>query len=325
MKKRGITYACAKKLLLPLFMAVNFSLSAQINLSSQQNFSFHIQDKETARMLSKKYLAAPIQPEMINPVLYFSFPEIFIPREQYFFPGGIDERKNTITNKLNIPDVADISFRRTSFTYPECSKADIGISEYPVEQLMLYATVLKEYAIAEGYDTAYAFFVNMGVLSGKKRFFVVNLSSMQAEQSGLVSQGRGSGVSKYDKQYSNIVNSKCTSLGKYKITNKYKGFYGNSYRMTGLDTTNDNAYKRNIVLHSMGCIPDEENAAPACISEGCPAVSDNFLLSLSKIIDSSKKPVLLWVFDSNLEEVVIRKPKNYHSCSLHLHDKPALP
>jgi hypothetical protein len=109
---------------------------------------------------------------------------------------------------------------------------------------------------------------------------------------------------------------------------KYKGEYGVAYRMAGLDASNSNALKRNIVLHSMGCMQDKEDNIPVCISEGCPAVSVKFLSVLSKIIDSRKRPVLLWIFDSNLEEVVIEQKtlvqdtayaekKIYHKCSIH--------
>ena len=213
-----------------------------------------------------------------------------------------------------------ISFRPTSFAYPEGSREEIGIEEYPTLKLLLYATVLKRYARENGFDTSYAFLSNMGMLSSKKRFFVINLVTMEVEQSGLVSQGRGRGRTKYDKQYSNIIESKCTSLGRYKISNKYKGFYGGSYKLMGLDSSNNNAFKRNVVLHPMGCIPDKENVAPACISEGCPAVSSNFFSGLSKIIDTRTKPVLLWVFDSNLEEVIaeeLQTENKSHTCSIH--------
>ena len=221
----------------------------------------------------------------------------------------------------------EISFRPTSFVYPEGSREEVGVTEYPTGKLLLYAIVMKQYARQNGLDTTYAFISNMGMLSIKKRFFVINLVTMEVERSGLVSQGRGQGRTKYDKQYSNIIESKCTSLGRYKIGNKYKGSYGESYRLMGLDSTNQNAFKRNIVLHPMGCIPDDENIAPTCISEGCPAVSSNFLLGLSKIIDTREKPVLLWVFDSNLEEVIAEEipTGKYHTCSIHYHETHDLP
>jgi hypothetical protein len=219
------------------------------------------------------------------------------------------------------------SFKKTSFRYPEGLRNEIGITEYRPAEILYYARALKKFAKENGYDTSYAFLGNMGMISSRKRFFVVNLVTMQVEQAGLVSHGRGQGKSRYDRQYSNSLESKCTSLGRYKIMGKYEGSYGLAYRMAGLDSSNDNAHKRNIVLHSMGCIPDTENNGPACISEGCPAVSVNFLSQLSKIIDGRRKPVLLWVFDSNLEEVILEEraiplvandlPADYHRCTLH--------
>jgi len=214
-----------------------------------------------------------------------------------------------------------ISFKSTAFVYPEGSRAEIGVKDYPTENLLLYAILMKEYAKKNGLDTTYAFISNMGMLSTKKRFFVINMVTMEIECSGLVSQGRGLGRTKYDKQYSNTIESKCTSLGRYKVATKYKGAYGESYRLIGLDSTNQNAVKRRIVLHQMGCIPDDENIAPTCVSEGCPAVSPNFLSSLTKIIDTRKKPVLLWVFDSNLEEISAKEiPSKHHTCSIHHRD-----
>src|ERR1700755_687595 len=98
----------------------------------------------------------------------------------------------------------------------------------------------------------------MGMLCDKKRFFVINLTTMQIEQSGLVSHGRGQGPTIFDKQYSECIGSRCTALGRYKILGKYNGKYGEAYKMSGLDSSNHSAYDRNIVLHSMNCIPDVE-------------------------------------------------------------------
>lgn len=227
--------------------------------------------------------------------------EDYLPVEDEYVPLIEGENKETRFVKTSV------KFKPTTFTYPKNTKYDIGVAQYSSEQLILYAKELKLYAKKNGFDTTYAFLGNMGMLSNRKRFFVVNLVTMQIEMTGLVSHGRGSGSSMFDKQYSNQEGSKCTSLGRYKISGKYKGGYGLAYKMKGLDSTNKNAYQRNIVLHSMNCIPDIENIMPACVSDGCPAVSTKFLSLLTKIIDSRKKPVLLWLFDSNLEEVLVEE------------------
>jgi hypothetical protein len=343
MKTRGITYACASAIL-SILMLINFSKSsAQVNFAFQRNASLGAVDNSFASGLMGDY-AFEKKPVRNEPLISATLFSSFASTDNNKIAGTVnidnrDSRKNAAGAENSYKTVAGnlgIRFRPTRFIYPQGGLIETGIAKYSATQVLYYAKALKQYAKEKGFDTTYAFLSNMGMLSSKKRLFVVNLVTMQIEQAGLVSHGRGQGKSKYDRQYSNIVESKCTSLGRYMIMKKYKGSYGESYRMTGLDSTNSNAFKRNIVLHSMGCIPDEENNAPVCISEGCPAVSNNFLSSLSRIIDSRKKPVLLWVFDSNLEEVVIdeMKPENsneetpghhkFHICSIHLRDNTDL-
>jgi hypothetical protein len=337
MKTNGLTHArAAKGIILPLLAFITtVPVLSQVNFASLKNTSFTSQSKKFAAG-SQDYYA----------VLEPATRQFYSASEPFFTPssgkGGGEEITNdnprdakndlllTENNKERNRENLDISFKPTAFNYPANSRVDVGISQFPSSQLILYAIALKQYAKKNGFDTSYAFLSNMGMLCNKKRFFVVNLATMEIEQSALVSHGRGQGPSVFDKQYSNRSGSKCTSLGRYKISGKYKGGYGESYKMVGLDSSNKNAYSRNIVLHSMGCIPDIDGIMPACVSEGCPAVSTKFLSSLRKIIDTRKKPVLMWIFDSNLEQAVFeeRPVKNKpgpgypivnenHTCSLH--------
>ncbi len=175
---------------------------------------------------------------------------------------------------------------------------ETGIDYYPYSRLILRAEALKLFAKSNGYDTSYAFLINMGMRSSTKRLFIVNLNNMCIVKSGLVAHGRGNEQFSYTRKYSNTSGSNCTSLGKYKIGKSYKGFFGLSYKMHGLDASNSKAYERNVVMHSMHCIPDNENGRPICQSEGCPAVSDRFILDIKHIVDGREQPVLLWIFDS---------------------------
>lgn len=208
-----------------------------------------------------------------------------------------------------IPEPMELTFTPTSFSYPSNSKKEIGLTEYSREQLMVYATAAKNYAKANGFDTTYVFLANMALLPTKKRFYIINTNTHSVEDSGLVSHGRGKGLTIYSRQYSNVPGSNCTSLGRYKILKSYNGTYGLSYRLAGLDKTNNNAITRGVVLHSSGCIPDKENYTPACVSEGCPAVSKYFFDKINKTVQSKKQPILLWIYDSLLEEPVWVKVK----------------
>lgn len=159
---------------------------------------------------------------------------------------------------------------------------------------------LEEYVTENDFNPEYCFLVDMSIPSGKKRFFIYNIKKDVVEYSSLVSHGSGSYKPGCNDQlvFSNMPSSNATSIGKYKIGNAYYGTYGLSYKLYGLDSSNNNAYKRAIVLHSDSYVPETETY-PRHIFEsaGCPAVSPNFLAELGKYIKTSNKPLLLWIYN----------------------------
>ena len=159
------------------------------------------------------------------------------------------------------------------------------------------ASAVRSYAMAKNFSTTYCFLVDMSLHSGRKRFFVYDLESNMVIMSGLVSHGSCNETFLDQAKFSNVPGGNCTSQGKYKVGEKYRGQYGRSYKLYGLESTNCNAYKRAIVLHPYSCIPDEEiYPRVACNSSGCAGVSPAFFEKLSSIIDRSKKPIVLWIY-----------------------------
>lgn len=156
-------------------------------------------------------------------------------------------------------------------------------------------TLLKEYAIKNKYNQDYAFIIDMRIPSFKKRFFVYNLKKDSLLNSSFVAHGTGSETFRGELIFSNLPDSRCSSLGKYKIGTSYKGMYGFSYRLQGLDSTNNKALERSIVLHGHGCVPENESDEyPICFSYGCPMVSTAFLQDLKGYINKQgKNPILL--------------------------------
>ncbi len=154
---------------------------------------------------------------------------------------------------------------------------------------------LKNYAIKNKCNQQYAFVIDMRIPSYKKRFFVYDIKKDSLLTSGLVAHGTGSETFKGELIFSNIPDSRCSSLGKYKIGASYKGMYGFSYRLHGLDSTNNKALVRAIVLHGNSCVPDdEEYEYPICFSYGCPMVATNFLQTIKGYISKQgKMPILL--------------------------------
>lgn len=91
---------------------------------------------------------------------------------------------------------------------------------------------------------------DFGLHSAKPRFHFVNLDRGEV-QSYHVSHGQGSDP-QHDgwlKQFSNTEGSNATSRGAYVTWEWYKGRYGTSVRLGGLDETNDAALRRYIVMH----------------------------------------------------------------------------
>ncbi len=155
-----------------------------------------------------------------------------------------------------------------------------------------------KYVQQNGYSTEYCFLVDMGICSGKNRFFVYDFRKNTVALSGLVAHGNCNTHSLEQARFSNTPNCGCSSMGKYKVGNSYRGEFGKSYRLYGLDSSNSNAFKRAIVLHGFDPVPDQEIYPRAlCNSFGCPMVSRSFLYKLCGIIDKSEKPILLWVYN----------------------------
>ena len=137
----------------------------------------------------------------------------------------------------------------------------------------------------------------MKIPSGKKRFFVYNIEKDSVETAGLVTHGSGSDKETDELYFSNIPNSNCTSLGRYKIGGSYNGKFGSAFKLYGLDKTNSKAFERFVVLHAHSCVPEGEvDPLPICESWGCPTVSPTFLTALKKYIDKADKAIILWIY-----------------------------
>ncbi len=158
---------------------------------------------------------------------------------------------------------------------------------------------IKNFVKNSDYNSDKAFLIDFSIPSSKFRFFVIDLKTEKIIQKAIVAHGSGSeaGKLKGKLKFSNQNNSRCSSIGKYLISKKYKGQFGLSYRLDGLDETNSNARKRAIVLHRLSCVPDIEQKDDICLSWGCPMVSDDFFKILEEHIDKSSKKIILYAYN----------------------------
>jgi hypothetical protein len=168
-----------------------------------------------------------------------------------------------------------------------------------------FAKMALEYCAIKNMNTEFCILVDMSIHSGKYRFYIYDFKKNTISYSCLVGHGCGinpwsKDISKENPTFSNLENSHCSSLGKYKIGIRAYSDWGIhvKYLMHGLEQTNSNALKRFIVFHSWEAVSDTE-IYPSGTPEGwgCPTISNSSFQYIDPMLKSSKKPVLMWVYN----------------------------
>lgn len=187
--------------------------------------------------------------------------------------------------------------KRAESVWASDSPHRYGLSAETYEKMKSKAEEAKTFVQEKGYNSTICFLIDMSVGSNQNRFFVYNIAKDSLYNAGLVTHGRCNQYWLEGRKYGNTVGCGCTSLGKYKIGHSYQGKFGLAYKLYGLEKTNNKAYERFVVLHSHECVPETEVQDEICQSDGCPTVSPGYLQYLKPILDESKKPVLMWIYE----------------------------
>ena len=188
-------------------------------------------------------------------------------------------------------------WRRTKAFHPNSQTTNYRVTNKTEEKLKQKATAAKLFVRKNSYNDNVCLLIDMSLASGQNRFFIYDIKKDSLLGKGLVAHGNCFEYWLEGRRYSNVVGSGCTSLGKYKIGASYTGKFGYSYKLHGLDSSNNNAFERTVVLHSHSCVPGTEVTDEICQSNGCPTVSPAFLNQLQSVINNSKRPVLLWIYE----------------------------
>ena len=187
----------------------------------------------------------------------------------------------------------------TGMKITENKPNEVVVTTSPTEQRLLdrVKTIKQFIGTNSKYNNELAFFIDMRVMSGKNRFIVYDLKNDKIVDQGLVAHGIGSETdNKPELKFSNNGSSFCTSLGKYSIGKNYIGKYGKAYKLYGLDATNSNAFARSIVLHKYDKVPYEEQERAIVHSLGCPMVNELYYDRIEKIIDNSKRNIIMDIY-----------------------------
>ena len=171
----------------------------------------------------------------------------------------------------------------------------------------LKAKADSAYAFAQenDLDLKHAFLVDFSLHSGKDRFFVWDFEADTVAFSSLCAHGvgKGSNRSSYtDIKFSNVEGSYTSSLGKYKTGIRSYSQWGINvhYKLHGLEKTNDNAFKRIVVLHSYGLVPQSEiypSHLPLGYSQGCPVINDEVMRQVDALMKQKDKDLVLWIYN----------------------------
>lgn len=158
---------------------------------------------------------------------------------------------------------------------------------------------------AQKFNEDFCILIDMKMHSGLNRFLVWDFKKDMITHRFLVGHGCcdepwGKDMSKENPQFSNREGSHCSSLGKYKIGERAPSDWGVKikYVLHGLDPSNSDALSRFIVFHSWEAVSDVE-VYPMGTPEGwgCPTLSNDNFLIIDALLKTSKKPVLMWIYN----------------------------
>lgn len=142
--------------------------------------------------------------------------------------------------------------------------------------------------------------------SNVRRLYLINIKT-GALTKHHVAHGKGSGV-RFATKFSNVDNSKMSSLGLYVGGSLYKGAHGLSLNLHGIDLSNKNAINRYIVMHGAGYVSENflKRTGRLGRSWGCPAVSTTLIKKMNNLF---KDGGVIFVYHKDLAQKALTTGK----------------
>lgn len=158
--------------------------------------------------------------------------------------------------------------------------------------------------------------IDYSLPSTQARLWVLDLERGKVLYHGLVAHGAGSG-DRYASHFSNVNDSRATSLGLFLTGDTYEGGNGYSLKLRGLDSgINDLAETRHIVMHGAWYVSDEHARQFGMIgrSWGCPALPQ---ADAPAVIDAIKGGTFVYSYAASAVPSVLRA--SYRTASVMSH------
>lgn len=152
-------------------------------------------------------------------------------------------------------------------------------------------------------NTSILSIADMTTVSGRKRFFVIDVKNKKLLFVTYVAHGRNSGLDK-TLHFSNESESNKSSVGFYITSTTYPGKHGYSMRLAGQEIGyNNNAMERDIVVHGADYVGEAVVKSQGYIgrSLGCPALSPTLY---KPIIDKIKNGSCLFIYGNDTKYII---------------------
>jgi len=210
------------------------------------------------------------------------------------------DKDNVITDKT-ISHISPINLDQKSFKAPTKSlneikamlhKKSIKITIGVINIALIALQCARKYNIEHNNLLT---IIDYSLPSNIKRLWIFNLATTKLLFHTYVSHGIKSGTL-LSQSFSNIVNSKASSIGIYNTEKSYYGRHGLSLKLHGLDRGfNNNAYRRFVVMHGAWYMREHfiKKYGRAGRSWGCPTLPPNLT---KPIINAIKDKTLLIIY-----------------------------
>lgn len=133
--------------------------------------------------------------------------------------------------------------------------------------------------------------------STEKRLYIIDLCNRKIIHKSIVAHGVNSG-GLYATKFSNVDDSKQSSLGFYITTTTYSGKYDLALRLQGMESSNSHANSRGVVMHAAKYATYEYMQQNGVLgrSHGCPAMPYD---SFHQVVEWIKEGTCLFIYYPN--------------------------
>lgn len=208
-----------------------------------------------------------------------------------FESGHVPATKISFTDTLL--SKSSLLVNHTNSLYDSLKLSSLGLAQQVFDYAMKGYNYMKEAGKIE--NDHIISIIDFSKPSNQKRLFIIDIDKCKILFNTYVAHGVKSGTA-IANMFSNEPESNKSSLGFYETAETYIGKHGYSMHLKGVEKgINDNAYKRDIVMHAADYVNESLIKSQGYIgrSFGCPAV----LPALSKpIIDKIKNGTCLFIY-----------------------------